>query len=69
MMLCSAVIVQWRFLKLCCMFVMYGRMLCSRVLVMTERSEMGLFIYLLGFDMSIMFDNFHMCGMMLFNAM
>ena len=44
-----------------------------RLLTINERSEMGLhelpmFMSLFGFGMSIMFDTFHVCGM-LFNAM
>ena len=42
----------------------------NRILAITQRSEMGLYeVYLLGFGMSIMFANFHVCRMMLFNAM
>ena len=77
LMLCSAVIVEWRFFKPCCvliccmLFVMYGRRLFSRILTMTDRSEIGLyevpmFMFLLSFGMGIMFANFHIWGMMLY---
>ena len=46
----------------CMLFVMYGRMIFSRLLAFTERSGIGLYS-------GIMFANFHVCRMMLFNAM
>ena len=52
------------------LFVRYERMLFSRVLTITEGSEMGLyevllFMSLLCFGMGIIFANIHVCGMML----
>ena len=48
-MLCSAVLVEWLFLKPCCvemggmLFMMYGSSVFSSVLVITEISEVGLY--------------------------
>ena len=48
-MLCSVVLVEWLFLKPCCvemcgmLFVMYGSSVFSSVFATTERSEMGLY--------------------------
>ena len=68
-MLCSAVLVEWLLLKLCCVemcgmfFVMYGSSALSSVFAITERSEMGLydvpvFMSLFGFRIRI-FASFH----------
>ena len=57
------------------LFVVYARRLFSRVLVITEISEMGLykvpmFMSLLGFGMGYRFANFHVFRvMLLFNVM
>ena len=55
--------------------MMYGRRFFSRILAMTEQSEIDLnevliFMSLFGFGMGITFANLHVCGMMLmFNVM
>ena len=54
----------------CMLFVMHGIKLFSRVLLISETSEMDLYevpivVCLLGFSMGIMFANFHVCGMTL----
>ena len=77
-MLCSAVLVEWLRLKPCCvkmcgmLFVMYGSSVFSSVFAITERSEMGLYdvpmsMSLFGFGIGMMFDSFHVIGMMLFS--
>ena len=66
-MLCSAVLVEWLFLKTCCvemcgmLFVMYGSNVFSIVFSITERSEMGLydvpmFMSLFGFGIGMMYE-------------
>ena len=70
LMLCSAVLVEWSFLKPCCVgfcvmsFVMYGSSVFFSVFAITERSEMGLyyvpmFMSLFGFGIGMMFASFH----------
>ena len=75
-MLCSDVFVDWLPLKPCCvemcgmLFVMYGSSVFSSVLVITERSEMGLYdvpMFMSLFGIGMMFASFHVCGMMLFS--
>ena len=69
-MLCSTVLVEWLFLKSCCvemcgmLFVMYGSSVFSNVFAITERSEMGLydvpmFMSLFGCGIRMMFSSFH----------
>ena len=67
-MLCSAVLVEWSFLKPCCvemcgmLFVMYGSSVFSSVFAITKRSEMGLYdvpMSLFGFGIGMMFASFH----------
>ena len=50
------------------LFVMYGSIVLSSVLVNVERSEMGLYEVprlLFDFGMSMMLASLHMCGMIL----
>ena len=65
-MLCSAMSVEWLLLKPWCvemcrmLFVMHGSSVFSSVLVITERSEMGLydvpmFMSLFGFGIGMVF--------------
>ena len=69
-MLCSAMLVEWLFLKPCfvemcgMLFVVYGSSVYSSVFAITERSEMGLydvpmFMSLFGFGIGLMFASFH----------
>ena len=52
MVLCSDVLVEWLFLKPCCvemcgmLFVMYGSSVFSSVFAITERSEMSVYVCL-----------------------
>ena len=60
-------LVEWLRLKTCCvemcgmLFVMYGSSVFSIVFAITERSEMGLFMFmsLFGFGIGMMFASFH----------
>ena len=69
-MFCSAVLVEWLFLKPCCvemcgmLYLMYGSSVFSSVFAITERSEMRLynvpmFMSLFGFGIGMMFASFH----------
>ena len=69
-MLFSAMLVEWLLLMPCCvemcgmLFVMYGNIVFSSVLAITERSEMGMydvpmFISLFGLGIGMMFASFH----------
>ena len=75
-MLCSAVLVEWLFLRQCCvemcgmLFVMYGSSVFSSVFAITERSEIGLYdvpmiMSLFGFGIGMMFASFYVLVMML----
>ena len=68
LMLCSAVLIEWLLMKLCCMemcgmlFVMYGSSVFSSIFAITERSEMGLYdvpMFMSLFGIGIMFASFH----------
>ena len=60
-MLCSAVLVEWLFLKPCWMFfVMYGSSVFSSVFAITEIIEMGLYdVPMFGFGIGMIFASFH----------
>ena len=73
---CSAVVVEWACLKPCwwaivgMLFVISGRIIFSRILAIGESSDIGrkeepICLSLLGLGIGMIFDVFHICGMVL----